>query len=448
MRTRKPARSKVDQRDQLPELGRLREYRIEGLFGRAKFSFDLDPHEPTLLTGVNGTGKSTILRTIDAISSTQWSSLAGLPFRKIVLNFEKSDIEVDKFSDELEIIVRADGFDPWTYVADKRFRRLQTRLSNESWHTHLFENLEEIEQLTIDIPMGEGKAEALLSLVGESSLHNIPEWVKSIRERFPVLFVTDQRLVVDSPGSQRIGESRTAEKVPTRVAVDEAAQDIFQRIQQAKSTYATVAQELDSDFPQRVIKAMSGKQASVQSLRAGLASLTRLRKALEATRLLAAEEASVSFAQLELEDPSVLAVIDTYVKDTNQKLATLEGLRRRLQLFTDFLNQHYVSKRVVIDQENGFRIRVDGATDNLPPARLSSGEQQILVLAHRILFRAKPRTLVLIDEPELSLHVVWQSTFVDDLARMGEVDHLSFLLATHSPTLIHGREDLKRSLDV
>jgi ABC-type glutathione transport system ATPase component len=101
----------------------------------------------------------------------------------------------------------------------------------------------------------------------------------------------------------------------------------------------------------------------------------------------------------------------------------------------------------VIDQELGFRVEVDGSPNPLPPTRLSSGEQQILVLAHQILFAAKPKTLVLIDEPELSLHVVWQATFVDDLARMGSVADLSFLLATHSPTLIGGREDLKRSLN-
>jgi predicted ATP-binding protein involved in virulence len=43
---------------------------------------------------------------------------------------------------------------------------------------------------------------------------------------------------------------------------------------------------------------------------------------------------------------------------------------------------------------------------------------------------------------------VWQDTFVEDLARMGAVRNLQFILATHSPSLIGGREDLKRSLDI
>lgn len=82
------------------------------------------------------------------------------------------------------------------------------------------------------------------------------------------------------------------------------------------------------------------------------------------------------------------------------------------------------------------------------PSGLSSGEQQILVLAYEVLFRSESQTLVLIDEPELSLHVLWQDTFVEDLTRMGRVRSLQFILATHSPSLIGGRDDLKRSLDL
>ncbi len=71
----------------------------------------------------------------------------------------------------------------------------------------------------------------------------------------------------------------------------------------------------------------------------------------------------------------------------------------------------------------------------------------MLVLAYEILFETPRGTLLLIDEPEISLHVGWQRTFVDDIAAMGRPRGISFLLASHSPSLIGGREELKRSLD-
>ena len=136
---------------------------------------------------------------------------------------------------------------------------------------------------------------------------------------------------------------------------------------------------------------------------------------------------------LRLDDPRVRPVIETYIGDTKREYVVLEDLRARLALFTDFLNRHYKGKVVTPDAKTGFEIVLRDTRDLLAPSDLSSGEQQILVLAYEVLFRAQPRTLVLIDEPELSLHVLWQDTFVDDLALMGRAQNLQFLLATHSP---------------
>ena len=71
----------------------------------------------------------------------------------------------------------------------------------------------------------------------------------------------------------------------------------------------------------------------------------------------------------------------------------------------------------------------------------------MLVLAYQVMFLASPGTLVLIDEPEISLHVMWQDRLVDQLTEMSRARDLTFVLATHSPSLIGARETLKRSLD-
>src|ERR1022692_712193 len=75
-----------------PPLGRLRRYRVENLFDMVTYDFDLDPHGPTLLTGVNGTGKSTILKTIDAVSTGSWLALVEFPFTALTLEFDTNQI--------------------------------------------------------------------------------------------------------------------------------------------------------------------------------------------------------------------------------------------------------------------------------------------------------------------------------------------------------------------
>ena len=87
------------------------------------------------------------------------------------------------------------------------------------------------------------------------------------------------------------------------------------------------------------------------------------------------------------------------------------------------------------------------AGEPLPLGALSSGEQQEIVLLYELLFRLKPNSLVLIDEPEISLHVAWQKKFLEDLTKITELASFDVLIATHSPQIIHKRWDLTVELE-
>jgi predicted ATP-binding protein involved in virulence len=64
------------------------------------------------------------------------------------------------------------------------------------------------------------------------------------------------------------------------------------------------------------------------------------------------------------------------------------------------------------------------------------------VLLYELLFKTMPNALVLIDEPELSLHVAWQVEFLKDLTRVVKLAAFDVILATHSPQIINDRWDL------
>ena len=78
----------------------------------------------------------------------------------------------------------------------------------------------------------------------------------------------------------------------------------------------------------------------------------------------------------------------------------------------------------------------------VPIEALSSGEQHQLVLFFELLFEIKENALILIDEPELSLHVAWQKKFVGDLMKIIDLNQFDVILATHSPQLISRWTDL------
>jgi predicted ATP-binding protein involved in virulence len=68
------------------------------------------------------------------------------------------------------------------------------------------------------------------------------------------------------------------------------------------------------------------------------------------------------------------------------------------------------------------------------------------VLLYELLFRTSPNALVLIDEPELSLHVGWQVEFLRDLDRIIKLSSFDVVLATHSPQVINNRWELTQEL--
>ena len=77
-------------------------------------------------------------------------------------------------------------------------------------------------------------------------------------------------------------------------------------------------------------------------------------------------------------------------------------------------------------------------------ADLSSGEQQVLHLFIRIIATATPGKVLLVDEPEISLHVRWQQVLPGLFSHMARELRCLFVIATHSPTLV---ANAKSSID-
>ena len=118
-----------------------------------------------------------------------------------------------------------------------------------------------------------------------------------------------------------------------------------------------------------------------------------------------------------------------------------DEITARIELFKELVNKRFSYKRVEVEREHGFLLssRTGGS---LFPIDLSSGEQHELVLLYELLFRTRPNALVLIDEPELSLHVAWQVEFLKDIERLIKLSCFDVILATHSPQIINNRWEL------
>ena len=76
----------------------------------------------------------------------------------------------------------------------------------------------------------------------------------------------------------------------------------------------------------------------------------------------------------------------------------------------------FANKQLEVDKTYGFRFRANNEERTIIFGDiLSSGEQQTLIMTVELLFFAPDESLVLIDEPEISCHMMWQMDFLTNL---------------------------------
>ncbi len=142
--------------------------------------------------------------------------------------------------------------------------------------------------------------------------------------------------------------------------------------------------------------------------------------------------------ELEATQRTMFAV---YLKDNEEKLAVFKDLADSAEILLRIINSKFSPKFVRLDKDDGYRVfSQDGRPLDLDS--LSSGEQHELVLLHNLLFRVERGALLLIDEPELSLHVTWQQEFLSDLISIAKKVGFDAVVATHSPYVVNERRDL------
>lgn len=121
------------------------------------------------------------------------------------------------------------------------------------------------------------------------------------------------------------------------------------------------------------------------------------------------------------------------------------NLAESIIVFKDIVNDIFINKGVTVSESGKIIISMDNGTA-LQLNKLSSGERQILILFYILLFHAEPGSLVIIDEPEISLHVTWQQRLGDVFLDICRLRNLQMIVATHSPQVIHDKWDLAREL--
>jgi predicted ATP-dependent endonuclease of OLD family len=432
---------------------RLAEFIIDGLFGLYSHRIPLNDKEHiTIIIGPNGRGKTVCLRLIEALFRNRYSYFFEIPFRTAQFLFTegqsitiaRSQASETSSAPPISFILSAPGKEDRRWVP----ATIDSSTSSEI-RRHVPSNYEPIgPDLWIDRTDGEelntlelAERFRLSSKLIAALQQDLPDEFANLVKHIDCHLIETQRLLVlpsspseDEPSFVRYTSVRRARGRESHLAIQQKAQKLKDILRDTLTNYASLSQSLDRSFPLRVFEAQGSASLSQDQLRQELKQLDERREALMGAGILAAEYMPVALRGGNIE-PGVAMALEIYVKDAVQKLNIFNDLRSRLDLFKRLVENRFIDKTLRINRNSGFEI-ISKTNAVVPLDKLSSGEQHQLILVFDLLFEVSENALILIDEPELSLHVAWQKRFIESLMQIIALNAFDVILATHSPAIV------------
>ena len=411
-----------------PEPLRIRQIRIDGLFGLYNHCINLNLKERvTILHGPNGVGKTITLRMVEAMLKGKFEIFWKVPFHSFSIEFDNNNILTISHFEEHEYILK-----------------LSQTVGPEILHeNNIYPKTKVSDLMGVSLTGSRTEDEFRAKFNSyQYSAEASPSWLVEFNNKFDTYFIQTQRLLKFSATEK--SSSSISQKTVISSTIIEYANDLSAQIESTLASYARESQVLDQSFPQRLLSESSRDD---NNIKIRMSNLDCQRRELREIGLLDQVDYQIfDSANLDELIATEKKVMMVYIQDTEQKLSVLADLARRIKLLLNSINTKFQNKYLRIDRDKGFVVTND-AGQNLDLDSLSSGEQHEIVLLYDLLFRIKPNTLVLIDEPELSLHVVWQKRFLPDLLKIAEVAQIDVLIATHSPYIVGDYTDLMVALE-
>ncbi|MGH7244115.1 MAG: AAA family ATPase [Phycisphaerales bacterium] len=142
-------------------------------------------------------------------------------------------------------------------------------------------------------------------------------------------------------------------------------------------------------------------------------------------------------------DPALTTVLKVYTDVLQQRNQTYESAFRVLARFQESVNRFFERKRVDLtgfaNPRRAQEFIMDVRRARHPVSTLSSGERHVFTLLFSATHMSGRDGVVLIDEPELSLHVDWQRSILSELQK--QADGRQIIACTHAPEVLADHMD-------
>ena len=414
----------------------IRKIAIKGLFGEIDHEIDLSD-SITIIMGDNGVGKTVVLSIIKAIFEDDFRTLLSFEFAKVEIWFKSRKDGRLTYTREGEdkLKIESSSKDNAAFAVSTDDIAVSTpptvhEISPNKWmdvRMHMILNLDELRQY-------------YGSEIFEVSEDVFPDWYKRLFANSKVHMIATQRLFQISNNGRR----------GVHLKVLTYSRQLADYISSELSNAGKYSAELDRTFPMRLVSQLKGnKKYKSDELIGELELLERKRSQMSEVGFMDKIDEAIDMDAILTanQDMTLLNVIRLYIKDSNKKIDKYQVSANKVSLFLNIINRRLSFKMISVNTDKGFVVSSSkNLNREIPLERLSSGEQNEIVLFYDLIFNCDKCSLVLIDEPEISLHLEWLQQMLGDFKEIVKQNGMKMLIATHSPDFVGDNYDLVQNL--
>lgn len=414
----------------------LSKFEIIDLFEKGNnYFFDFN-EDINIYVSENGVGKTTILKLLIAILEKDLQTINEIDFSKCRLDFVDSNfIEIDKNDINSRF---KDDYDECL----KLLRGIISRSDFENFHDEFSRkgrfNTEKIEEFLSNYIRDNRECPYDIVNARDFICKLNDEQKKIIGERFKNAAFTD---IIFYPTYRRIETSkekifysryRNDVKVKNKY-ISFGMDDVQDRIEaildelkiSTNMAYATMTSEIINDLFQKDLEKLSETKKKIDKVkfdiimdRIGIQSIKNYKELSD---------------YIDNQSDNENVFLKYYINKLSAIYDKQSALTLRLKNFIKVCNKYLENKEFVLNESE---LKVDIKIKNeeyssLELEELSSGEKQIVSIFSKVYLDTSLPSIFIIDEPELSLSLVWQKDFLMDIYDSNKVSLL--IATTHSP---------------
>lgn len=425
---------------------KIQEFEIIGLHGMRDFRIIFEDNR-LILVGENGSGKSTIVTIFYFFITEQWNRLKSYNYTSLRLKIDNNDYpftkeDIDSMSVTQESAQSEDGlgFEDLVNMVQKR----------------ILDNVP-------DIVKEKKKKETKLkyNFLGNTKLFFLPTYRRIEQSLDSIYRLVDKRRrnynfnetnFNFSKEFQKFFENKNFQEL-IEFGMDDIEKIIKLKEIELKESFRTSLNELTGNYLKDVIQKKYKKIDNSILQSKEFARLDPILDRIEEKILSDAEKKTLTQLVTKIqkeskikndEDQVIIHFLSQLVKIHSEQIEK----EKNVNDFAKIITNHYLVDKEMVYDNKSFEIKVMHKTGdksipekdkivNLP--LLSSGEKQIISLFSHLYLTNISSFLIIIDEPELSLSVPWQSKFLPDIIDTGKCDGL--IAVTHSPFIYDNKLD-------